>query len=102
VECALKACICRQTKEFDFPPNRNFVNECYSHNIETLLEVAGLTTAKEIACDTAPTLNDHWEFTFAWNEQNRYIRRGEADARRLYLAVADRGKGVLEWIKSSW
>lgn len=102
VECALKACICKQTKEYDFPPNRNLVNECYSHNIETLLKVAGLTTAKEIACATDPILKDNWRLAFAWNEQSRYIRRGEAEARLLYPAVADPIEGVLGWIKLYW
>jgi len=41
VECALKACIAKLTKEHDFP-DREVVNKSWSHRLSQLVEVAGL------------------------------------------------------------
>jgi hypothetical protein len=42
VECAFKACIARNTDEFDFPPNPKQVRNIYTHDLETLLRASGL------------------------------------------------------------
>ena len=42
VECALKACIARQTREHDFPPDPETVRQIYSHRLPGLLLRAGL------------------------------------------------------------
>jgi len=42
VECALKACIAKQTKEFDFPPDPATIREIYVHDLEKLTKSAGL------------------------------------------------------------
>ena len=34
VECGLKACIAKLTKEFDFPPEKELHAKCYSHDLE--------------------------------------------------------------------
>jgi hypothetical protein len=41
VECALKACIAKQTNKHDFP-NKDFANKVYVHNLEVLIKLAGL------------------------------------------------------------
>jgi HEPN domain-containing protein len=41
VEVALKACIAKQTRRHDFP-DRKTVNDSYSHDLRTLIKVAGL------------------------------------------------------------
>ncbi len=40
VECALKACIARQTKQYDFPAKN--ADKLYTHDLNTLLKSAGL------------------------------------------------------------
>ena len=40
-ECALKACIAKLTKRYDFP-DKDRVSKGYTHNIENLLHLAGL------------------------------------------------------------
>ncbi|MCI0704067.1 MAG: DNA-binding protein, partial [Planctomycetia bacterium] len=47
VECALKACIAKLTKAEDFPPKKKVVEDCYSHDLNTLLKAAGLTAARD-------------------------------------------------------
>jgi len=41
VECALKAYIAKQTKRYDFP-DKKFVNDIYTHDLNKLLSVSGL------------------------------------------------------------
>ncbi len=44
VECALKACIARQTRRFEFPEKKK-IQEAYTHNLESLVKLAGLEPA---------------------------------------------------------
>jgi len=46
VECALKACIAKLTQQHDFPPERKFIEDCYSHEIDKLLRASGLTAQR--------------------------------------------------------
>ena len=41
VECGLKACIAKKTNRHDFP-DKNTVNESYTHELSKLLRLAGL------------------------------------------------------------
>jgi hypothetical protein len=38
IECAIKACIAKQTKRFDFPDKRT-VQDSHSHDLEQLIRV---------------------------------------------------------------
>src|SRR5205823_8800220 len=38
VECALKACIAKETKRHEFPPKRKYVQEVYTHILTSLLQ----------------------------------------------------------------
>src|SRR5204863_7366247 len=42
VECALKACISKQTRRHEFPPKIEYVREAYSHKLTSLLRLAEL------------------------------------------------------------
>ena len=101
VECALKACIARLTKEYDFP-DKDRVLKSYSHDIEALVRVASLTGLS--AADTAanPIREGNWKIVKDWDEQARYQRWTEAEARRLFAAVMDPTNGVLPWILGHW
>jgi HEPN domain-containing protein len=41
VECALKACVSKQVKRYDFP-DKNLVTEAYTHELEKLVRIAGI------------------------------------------------------------
>src|ERR1044071_398063 len=43
VECALKACIAKKTRRFEFPPRDS--NKLYVHKLGALVELAGLQSA---------------------------------------------------------
>jgi hypothetical protein len=40
-ECSLKACIAKRIREFDFP-DKKLANESYTHNLGSLIVIAGL------------------------------------------------------------
>ena len=41
VECALKACIAKKTKRFDFP-DKELANKSYTHKLEALVGQSGM------------------------------------------------------------
>ena len=93
IECALKACVAKQVKRYDFP-DRKFVNDAYTHNLESLLKLAGVAIdlATDMAVNGALALN--WTIVKDWTEGSRY-RLGitENEARDLYSAGTARKNG---------
>jgi HEPN domain-containing protein len=63
VECALKACIAKKTKEHDFPGKDS--QRLYTHRLETLLEYAGTDVADSLA---DPAVAPNWSVVVRWNE----------------------------------
>lgn len=103
VECALKACIARNTNQYDFPPDRNTVNRIYSHNLNWLLHEAGLEEAHEVESDTDSQFAVNWHQVIEWNEGARYKPAIlQKDAEDMILAVADEDHGVLAWLRELW
>jgi HEPN domain len=100
VECALKACIAKQRKRFQFPPKRGNVEKMYGHDLDTLLDVAGLETQlkKEIA--TNPAFAANWNTVREWTAESRYRTSG-LNGKVIYTAVTG-PNGVLPWIKLHW
>jgi hypothetical protein len=100
VECALKACIAKQRRRFEFPPKRRSVDKMYSHNLETLVDVAGLglQLKKQIAAN--PDFAANWNTVKDWTEESRYETSG-LNAKDLYNAVTG-PNGVLPWIRLHW
>jgi HEPN domain-containing protein len=97
VECALKACIAKKSKRYDYP-DKQLAQKCYTHNVEELVVVAGLQANLKADAD----LQLHWAVVKDWSEQTRYERKTRAEAQALYDAITDLAHGVLPWIKSHW
>jgi hypothetical protein len=102
VECALKACIAKRTSEYDFPPKVKFVQDCYTHDAETLLKAADLVSQRDTAAAADPAFDANWDVVSDWTGASRYDRDPEAEARKLYDAITDAAHGVLPWIRSHW
>ena len=102
VECALKACIAKQVKRYDFPDKKT-VNDSYIHDLDRLLGVAGLGEKLRKDSATNPTLAVNWSVAKDWSESARY-RMGipESLARDLHSACTSRSNGVLNWLRKSW
>ena len=102
VECALKACIAKQTRRHDFP-DKNAVTKTHTHDLSELVRLAGLksTLDKKAASDKAFELN--WGLVKDWEASDRYnTSLLEADAADLYSAIAARRNGVMTWLRSVW
>ncbi len=103
VECALKACIAKKTKRFDFPPKDKIVRELYTHNLEQLRKLAELPLNLEAKKKSMIQFELNWAVVKGWKEEVRY--ETEVDDKRannLYSAITDKKHGVLSWLKKYW
>jgi HEPN domain-containing protein len=102
IECALKACIAKQVRQYDFP-NKSLANEAFSHDLEKLVRVAGFAPEFEKERKANPALKLNWAVVKDWSETSRYdLSITEAQARDLFSACTTRKNGVLSWIKKRW
>ncbi len=100
VECALKACIAKQTKRHEFPPKQDYIREIYTHDLNKLLRQAGLY--KQLATDMRANaaLASNWNLVKIWDESASYSVSG-LKGKDMYLALTG-ANGVLTWLKKHW
>jgi HEPN domain-containing protein len=100
VECALKTCIAKKTKRFDFPPKPEAASDLYTHQLPRLVKAAGLQLDLESKMRLVAEFNLYWATVKDWSEESRY--EAKIDKKRasdLYLAITDEPHGVLSWLK---
>jgi HEPN domain-containing protein len=102
VECGLKSCIIAFLMKTDQFPERRFSEQCWTHDLERLLGLAGLEAVLDTDMAANSSLQDSWEVVKAWSESKRYDRIVRAKALELYDAIAQKKHGVLPWIKNHW
>jgi HEPN domain-containing protein len=102
VECGLKACIARQTRQHDFPPEPRTVADMYTHDLDKLISRAELRVQLQAEMISDPACADNWRTVRAWSERSRYDRWSATEAERLHLAIVDRRHGVLRWLRQHW
>ena len=101
VECALKACIAKQVKKYDFP-DKKLANEAFTHDLNKLIRVAGLSRKLEDDRKTNKVFNHNWAVVKDWNESARYeIGISESQALDIYASITGED-GVLPWIIKQW
>ncbi len=102
LECAFKACVAKQIHEHDFP-DRKFVNDSYTHDLEKLLNVSGLKVEHEKQATRSPAFELNWTVVKDWSEEARYLGKiSEKKVRDFFSAVLDEQDGVLPWLKKWW
>ena len=102
IECALKACVAKQIREFEFPEKR-LVERSYTHNLVQLLDVSGVKEELQAATATNERLLVSWNVVREWSEASRYtIGTDEESAQTMLAAVGDESTGVLSWLKTQW
>lgn len=101
VECALKACIAKQIRAEEFP-DKELANKCWTHDLETLLQLAGLKDPLKKDATPGSRLEGFWRTVKDWNEKRRYEHKTTLDAQALYDAMTDPTDGVLTWIRQHW
>ena len=97
IECALKACIAKQTQEFDFPDKKT-VMDSYTHDLEKLVKVAKLDKELRSLLDD-PNFSLRWLEVRDWSEESRYQTHSQQKALDIYLAITDPTHGVLQWLQ---
>jgi HEPN domain-containing protein len=120
VECAFKACIAKKIRRSELP-DKNFINDVYTHNLDKLLAIAELQVEYQEAMRDKQ-FAENWKLVRDWSEAARYetlgrryvvswvppyrpVRRStraEQRAREMYSAIADKNHGVLTWLKKFW
>ncbi len=105
IECALKACLLTRMIHtgwvFTGKPSKK-VEECQTHNLPVLIDIAGLTDELDRKLKVDTEFRSHWGVVESWTVVSRYQARSEAEARRLFSAISDTEHGVLRWIQSFW
>ncbi len=100
VECALKACIAKKTKRFEFPPKHDYVRKLYTHGLNELLNLTGLEAQLKRDMNANKAFRDNWLTVKDWTEESRYAV-SRLPAKDMYNAVTG-ANGVLPWIKLRW
>lgn len=103
VECGLKACIIRNIERTGaLFEDRRFVERCYTHDFNKLLEAADLKGDYKATLAADPDFGTNWSIVEQWSERDRYFSRIEADARNLYEAITRQISGIFPWLKTRW
>jgi HEPN domain-containing protein len=101
VECALKACIAKMTRRYDFP-DKAVLQGAYTHDLTLLLKIAKLEAARETASKRDGDFEVNWYIVKEWSQQSRCGTHDPLQALELLNAVASRRHGVLRWIRHYW
>jgi HEPN domain-containing protein len=101
VECALKACIAKRTREHDFP-DKELANKSHTHDLGKLIQLAELKDELDHVAQTNSPLEANRTIVQSWSETSRYQRKTAQEATELILAVEDREGGLLPWIMQRW
>jgi len=103
VECGLKACVLAHVESTGaIFRDKNFSVKCWTHDVEELVELAGLSDERERKSSTTPVFGRNWAIIKDWSEKARYQSWTETKARKLFAAVTDTSNGVLSWIRVRW
>ncbi len=100
IECALKACIAKQTQEFDFPDKKT-VMDSYTHDLENLVKVAKLDKELKSLLNDA-NFSLRWLEVRDWSEESRYQTHNRQKALDIYSAITDPTHGVLQWLQQHY
>ncbi len=100
VECALKACIAKTTKRYQFSPKPQHAHKLYTHELDKLLSLAGLDAQLKKDMAMNKTFEANWSTVKDWTEESRYRTSG-LNGKDTYNAVVGTD-GVLPWIKLRW
>jgi len=101
VECGLKACIAKQTQQYDFPIKDS--NKIYVHDLNNLLKLSGLAEEHRANSEQNEDFKLNWAIVKDWKEDARYSLEITMDqAQTLYSAVTDGKDGVMPWLQKWW
>jgi len=97
VECALKACIAKKTRRYDFPERD--ASKYYEHKLEKLALLVGPALLADLSSNV--NIKANWAIVAKWTHESRYAVTSKQDARSLIKAVSGR-EGILRCIRRHW
>ncbi|MDG6773422.1 HEPN domain-containing protein [Thiomicrorhabdus sp. ZW0627] len=101
IELAIKACI-SDLFQTGVIPDKGLVNATYVHDIEKLVNTAGLKPVLQQKLRDDPEFAAYWGIASQWNEQSRYSVTDPVTATHLIVSINDPEHGVLQWLKQHW
>jgi uncharacterized membrane protein (Fun14 family) len=106
VECGLKSCVLAHLANTGMIfQDKNYLKslaDCWTHDLDRLLALAGLTIEFGLACQADPLLAGYWGVAKDWKETSRYEQKTQVEAEGLYEAITQEPNGVLAWIRTRW
>ena|SRR5439155_5129205 len=100
VECALKACIAKNTRRHDFPPDQNVIRDIYTHTLSKLIAAARLQADLDTERKNNVPFRSKWDVVKDWDIKSRYATSG-LNSQDLYRAVTSKN-GVMQWLRQRW
>lgn len=100
-ELALKARIARVFSG-ETIPDRKFVNDIHTHDLDRLVALAGLKELLEEARNASPLLDANWSSVSDWSEETRYDIVDVFRATAMHDAMIGAKDGVFEWLQNNW
>jgi hypothetical protein len=101
VEIGLKARIARVFAPETIPDKR-FVNDIHTHELNRLLLLSGLSTTLQNARNEDDQLNAHWATVLEWSEETRYDIIDAFRAQAMHNAMLDQKSGIFGWLQNNW
>jgi HEPN domain-containing protein len=101
VECALKACIAKNTRRSEFP-DLSAVKGFWTHDLAKLRKAAGLEKAFEQDATRDSQLGRYWALVKDWRSEARYQSISETKARDFYDPLTKPQRGVMTWLRQRW
>jgi len=104
VECGLKSCVLARVlrqPELLFT-ERDYQRPCWTHDLEDLMSLAGLTADWTATVAATPPLATSWTIVAGWDESSRYRDNDQIKATQLLTAISDATNGVMPWIRVRW
>ena len=101
IELALKVCISDLFKA-GVIPDKGLVNATYIHDLEKLMNTAGLKPALQEQLRNDAQFSAYWGIVCKWSEQSRYTVIDSVTAAHLITSIQDPDHGVLQLLKQHW
>ncbi|HEV8062619.1 MAG TPA: hypothetical protein VGP68_22250, partial [Gemmataceae bacterium] len=100
----LKSCVLKRVAAYPevIFERRRFSEEAWTHDVEMLLVLADLKSARDADSALKNARRQNWLRVKDWTEISRYQQKSQAQAQRLYDAVTDSNDGVMQWVRLHW
>jgi hypothetical protein len=99
IELFLKSLIAKNFHQ-GFIPDKKFVNDIYTHDLNKLIALAGLKDTLNEKKKSDSVFAGYWRTIEDWNEEARYKETDKVESLAIINAINDNQNGVLIWLKS--